>query len=41
MKEGKIAHDYIIRNWFESNVVVGSALIDMYVKCGSVKEACK
>eukprot|EP00253_Pinus_taeda_P008201 PITA_08201 len=41
MKEGKIVHACIIRNGFESDTVVGSALIDMYAKCGSVKEACK
>eukprot|EP01018_Ginkgo_biloba_P030411 Gb_26159 [translate_table: standard] len=36
LQQGKEIHDYVIRNEFESNVFVSSALIDMYTKCGSV-----
>lgn len=36
---GKQLHSYIIRSGFMSNVYAGSALIDMYAKCGSVKDA--
>eukprot|EP01018_Ginkgo_biloba_P037492 Gb_02031 [translate_table: standard] len=36
LQQGKRVHDYIIRTGFESNVFVGSALIDMYTKCGSI-----
>eukprot|EP01018_Ginkgo_biloba_P030428 Gb_08964 [translate_table: standard] len=39
LQQGKEIHDYIIRNGFESNVFVGSALIDMYTKCGSIEFA--
>eukprot|EP00257_Ricinus_communis_P013359 XP_015570778.1 putative pentatricopeptide repeat-containing protein At2g01510 [Ricinus communis] len=36
---GKQLHSYLIRSGFWSNVYSGSALVDMYAKCGSVKEA--
>eukprot|EP01018_Ginkgo_biloba_P030460 Gb_36433 [translate_table: standard] len=37
LQEGKDIHDCIIRNGLESNVYVGSALIDMYAKCGCLE----
>lgn len=37
--KGKVIHEDIIRSGLESNVVVGSTLIDMYAKCGSFEEA--
>jgi len=37
--QGKEIHGYIIRNRLEADVVVGSALVDMYVKCGSLEYA--
>eukprot|EP01018_Ginkgo_biloba_P039683 Gb_40047 [translate_table: standard] len=39
--QGKNVHEDIIRYGFDSNVVVGSALIDMYGKCGSTENARK
>eukprot|EP01018_Ginkgo_biloba_P022395 Gb_02037 [translate_table: standard] len=39
LQHGKEIHDYVIRRGFESNVIVGSALVDMYAKCGSVENA--
>lgn len=36
---GKQFHSCIIRSGFMSNVFSGSALLDMYAKCGSIKEA--
>ncbi|KAH9306155.1 hypothetical protein KI387_010559, partial [Taxus chinensis] len=36
---GKQVHVHVIRNGFESNIFVGSALLDMYAKCGSIKNA--
>eukprot|EP01018_Ginkgo_biloba_P008707 Gb_07635 [translate_table: standard] len=36
IKQGKEIHNYIIRSGFESDVFVGSALIDMYAKCGNM-----
>eukprot|EP01018_Ginkgo_biloba_P031601 Gb_28200 [translate_table: standard] len=38
-QQGKEIHGYIIRRGFESDVFVGNALMDMYVKCGSMKTA--
>eukprot|EP01018_Ginkgo_biloba_P011239 Gb_08863 [translate_table: standard] len=39
LQQGKWLHAYIIRAGFESDVIVGTALIDMYSKCGSIKIA--
>eukprot|EP01018_Ginkgo_biloba_P036697 Gb_40434 [translate_table: standard] len=36
LHQGKGVHGYIIRRGFESDVFVGTALIDMYAKCGSI-----
>eukprot|EP01018_Ginkgo_biloba_P029404 Gb_03474 [translate_table: standard] len=36
LQQGKQIHSYIIKSGFESNVVIGTALIDMYAKCGVV-----
>eukprot|EP01018_Ginkgo_biloba_P030661 Gb_29995 [translate_table: standard] len=39
LQEGKKIHSYIIRNGFESDVFVGTALINMYAKCGHAQIA--
>eukprot|EP01018_Ginkgo_biloba_P028329 Gb_03597 [translate_table: standard] len=39
LQQGKKIHEYIIRNRIEPNVFVGSALVDMYAKCGSIEKA--
>eukprot|EP01018_Ginkgo_biloba_P011802 Gb_29543 [translate_table: standard] len=39
LQQGKWIHGYIIRSGFESDVIIGTALIDMYAKCGSIKIA--
>ncbi|XP_058103508.1 putative pentatricopeptide repeat-containing protein At5g59200, chloroplastic [Magnolia sinica] len=36
---GKWVHDYVKKNEIEINAFVGTALIDMYAKCGSIQEA--
>eukprot|EP00268_Persea_americana_P061842 TRINITY_DN7867_c0_g1_i1.p1 TRINITY_DN7867_c0_g1~~TRINITY_DN7867_c0_g1_i1.p1 ORF type:complete len:819 (+),score=111.99 TRINITY_DN7867_c0_g1_i1:258-2714(+) len=36
---GKQLHSYIIRLGYMANVFAGSALLDMYAKCGCIKEA--
>ncbi|MCO5578736.1 hypothetical protein L7F22_032581 [Adiantum nelumboides] len=41
LPEGRLAHSHILSNGLDSDVVVGSALIDLYAKCGSLDEACK
>ncbi|GAB2220630.1 hypothetical protein Droror1_Dr00008292 [Drosera rotundifolia] len=39
LKEGKQLHAYIIRSGYQENVVAGSALLDMYCKCRSIRYA--
>ncbi|KAH8934858.1 hypothetical protein BDL97_17G001400 [Sphagnum fallax] len=39
LEEGRRAHEQIIECDFESDVFVGSSLIDMYAKCGSMEDA--
>lgn len=39
LKQGKEMHNYILKQGFESDVVVGSATIDMYANCGATREA--
>ncbi|XP_075518098.1 pentatricopeptide repeat-containing protein At4g30700 [Primulina tabacum] len=36
---GKWVHDLIKREYLDSNIYVSTALIDMYMKCGSIEEA--
>eukprot|EP01018_Ginkgo_biloba_P023510 Gb_17379 [translate_table: standard] len=39
LQQGKEIHDCIIKRGLELNVIVGSALVDMYAKCGNVEIA--
>jgi pentatricopeptide repeat protein len=39
LQEGKGIHNYVVKSGFESDASVGSALVDMYAKCGSMKDA--
>eukprot|EP01018_Ginkgo_biloba_P005831 Gb_35190 [translate_table: standard] len=39
LQQGKWIHEYIIANGFETDVFVGTGLIDMYAKCGSLDNA--
>eukprot|EP01018_Ginkgo_biloba_P018788 Gb_22440 [translate_table: standard] len=39
LQQGKMIHGYIIRNAFESDIFVGTALLDVYAKCGSIETA--
>eukprot|EP01018_Ginkgo_biloba_P038696 Gb_15811 [translate_table: standard] len=41
LQQGRWIHGHIIRSGFESDVVVMTALIDMYAKCGSIDVARK
>eukprot|EP00253_Pinus_taeda_P022295 PITA_22295 len=36
LQRGNSINGYIIRNGFDSDVIVGTALIDMYAKCGNI-----
>eukprot|EP01018_Ginkgo_biloba_P031739 Gb_11664 [translate_table: standard] len=41
LEHGKVVHEYIISSGFQFDVFVGSALVDMYAKCGSLEDACQ
>jgi pentatricopeptide repeat protein len=41
LEYGEEVHENVIKNGFQSNVFVGSALVDMYIKCGRVEVARK
>ncbi|XVF76025.1 hypothetical protein PTKIN_Ptkin13bG0234500 [Pterospermum kingtungense] len=36
---GEKAHEYIVRNNLSLNVILGTALVDMYARCGSIERA--
>jgi pentatricopeptide repeat protein len=39
LEEGRCAHEQIIECGWDSDVFVGSSLVDMYAKCGSMQDA--
>ncbi len=39
IEEGRCVHEQIIQSGLESDVFVGSSLVDMYPKCGSMEDA--
>ncbi|KAK4260696.1 hypothetical protein QN277_003778 [Acacia crassicarpa] len=39
LESGKILHACIIRKGLESNIILSSAIVDMYAKCGAAKQA--
>ncbi|KAK9116369.1 hypothetical protein Sjap_015316 [Stephania japonica] len=39
VEQGMQIHAYVIRKDYMDNVFVGSALVDMYLKCGNIKSA--
>ncbi|GMH15975.1 hypothetical protein Nepgr_017816 [Nepenthes gracilis] len=39
IKQGRDIHEHVIRTKWENDVFVGAALIDMYSKCGCVRDA--
>ncbi len=39
LEEGRLGHEQIIGSGWDSDLFVGSGLVDMYAKCGSLKEA--
>ncbi|MCO5554750.1 hypothetical protein L7F22_008284 [Adiantum nelumboides] len=38
--QGHLAHDQVARDEFEKDVVVGSTLVDLYMNCGYMYDAC-
>ncbi|CAH1443754.1 unnamed protein product [Lactuca virosa] len=41
LNQGEWIHDYIIKNKLELNVIMITAIINMYCKCGSIERACQ
>jgi pentatricopeptide repeat protein len=41
LDDGRLVHEQLIQSGCESDVFVGSSLIDMYPKCGSIEDACQ
>ncbi len=39
LEDGQFVHKQLIQNGFKSDVFVGSSLVDMYAKCGSIEDA--
>ncbi|CAN6456660.1 unnamed protein product [Victoria cruziana] len=39
LEQGKQIHVHVVKSGFESSVYVGSALVDMYSKCGRLQDA--
>lgn len=39
LENGKVLHACIIRKGLESNLVLSTAIVDMYSKCGAIKQA--
>ncbi len=39
IEEGRCVHQRILQSGLESNVFVGNTLVDVYAKCGSMKDA--
>jgi pentatricopeptide repeat protein len=39
LEEARCAHEQIIQSGWDSNVFVGTSLVDMYAKCGSMEDA--
>lgn len=37
--QGRLLHDQIVRNAIQADVALGSTLLDMYAKCGRLREA--
>ncbi|KAJ7971363.1 Pentatricopeptide repeat-containing protein [Quillaja saponaria] len=36
---GKNSHDYVVRNKLTVNLILGTAIVDMYARCGSIEKA--
>lgn len=39
LQQGREVHGYVIRRGVQCNVSMGNALVDMYAKCGCVKDS--
>jgi hypothetical protein len=41
IEEGRCAHEQIFQSGWELDAFVGSSLINMYAKCGSMEDECR
>jgi pentatricopeptide repeat protein len=39
LEKGRFAHEQIIQSGWDSNIFVGTNVVDMYAKCGSIEDA--
>lgn len=39
LREGKLVHSELVKAGHETDTIIGNALVDMYSKCGSMKDA--
>jgi hypothetical protein len=39
LEEGRCAHEQIIQSGCDSDIFMGSSLVDMYAKCGTSEDA--
>jgi pentatricopeptide repeat protein len=39
LEDGRLVHEQVIQSGCESDFFVGNSLVDMYAKCGSLKDA--
>ncbi|XP_059646543.1 pentatricopeptide repeat-containing protein At5g06540 [Cornus florida] len=39
LEQGERAHDYVVRNKMTVNLILGTALVEMYARCGSIQKA--
>ncbi|KAI5074858.1 hypothetical protein GOP47_0010819, partial [Adiantum capillus-veneris] len=41
IKYGRMLHNDLVKDGLETDLALGSSLVDLYAKCGSMSEACK
>ncbi|KAJ7560247.1 hypothetical protein O6H91_04G119800 [Diphasiastrum complanatum] len=41
LEDGRHIHKLVLQSRLESNIFIGSSLVDMYAKCGSISDACR
>jgi hypothetical protein len=39
LEDGRLIHEQLIQSGCKSHIFVGNSLVDMYAKCGSMKDA--
>ncbi|KAJ7558187.1 hypothetical protein O6H91_04G027500 [Diphasiastrum complanatum] len=41
LEEGRRVHEKVIKEGLEADIFVGNSLVDMYIKCGCIEDACR